>query len=252
MYSCGVTNDAPAPVLQLLADEHRWQLLRALAAGDSRVGELTASLDTSQNLVSYHLGELRKAGLVSSRRSAADGRDVYYRAELTRLRDLLATAGGPLHPGLLLGPVSPLPAPARGRQPRVLFLCTGNSARSQMAEALLVARTDGAVHVRSAGSAPKPLHPLAVRAMAVLDIDISACASKPLRQFARSRFDHVVTLCDKVREVCPDFPGPATPRHWSMADPSADGTYDAFVRARDEIDERVAFLIHELTHKEAA
>ncbi len=88
----------------------------------------------------------------------------------------------------------------------VLFLCTGNSARSQMAEALLEHRCEHAIAGRSAGSHPKALHPNVVRVMAERGIDISGRPSKHLDRFARTRFDRVITLCDKVREICPEFP----------------------------------------------
>ena len=135
----------------------------------------------------------------------------------------------------------------------MLFLCTGNSARSQMAEAFLQHRTAGAVQARSAGSHPKPLHPNAVRAMAEHGIDISSHSSKHLRRFARTRFDHVITLCDKVREVCPEFPGHPETAHWSVVDPSLEGgteaaSYAAFARTADEIDERVAVFVAQLAH----
>src|SRR5690606_32140971 len=111
------------------------------------------------------------AGLVSSRRSSADGRDSYYRADLDRWARLLATAGSALHPGVSLRWVPPdpdlSPGSSRGskRRPRVLFLCTGNSARSQIAEALLEERSGHTVEARSAGSHPKALHPNAVRVL---------------------------------------------------------------------------------------
>src|SRR4029077_14297408 len=119
-------------------------------------------------------------------------------------------------------------------------LCTGNSARSQIAEALVEHRSMGAVEPRSAGSHPKPLHPNAVRVMAERGIDISGRPTKSLTRFARSRFDRVITLCDKVREICPEFPGGPIAAHWSMADPSAAGESDtatcpAFEAVADEI-----------------
>jgi len=133
----------------------------------------------------------------------------------------------------------------------VLFLCTGNSARSQMAEALTETRSGRAVRARSAGSQPKPLHPNAVRVMAERGIDISHNTTKHLRRYTRSHFDHVVTLCDKVREVCPDFPGEPATVHWSMPDPAAEGptdeaTYPAFERTADELEVRVRQLIAQL------
>src|SRR5438270_6197858 len=94
--------------LTVVADPHRWQLLDALAASDRRVGELTELTGAPQSLVSYHLAQLRAAGLISARRSSADGRDTYYRAELERCRQLFAEASASLHPGL---PLAPAPAP---------------------------------------------------------------------------------------------------------------------------------------------
>jgi protein-tyrosine-phosphatase/DNA-binding transcriptional ArsR family regulator len=245
----------PPQVLGLVADPHRWRLLAELARSDRRVGELTELLGQPQNLVSYHLGKLRAAGVVSSRRSSADGRDVYYRADLLRCQELLAAAGGDLHPGVGLVPPPSPPAPAgrasAGPARRVLFMCTGNSSRSQIAEALLIERSGHAIEARSAGSDPKPLHPGAVAVMADRGIDISANATKPLGRFARMRFDRVVTLCDKVREVCPEFPAAATTVHWSIPDPAAEADPSAFQRVADELETRVGLLIAELTAEPA-
>jgi protein-tyrosine-phosphatase len=230
-----------------LSDPLRWQLVVELGRSDRRVGELVDLAGKPQNLVSYHLAELRRGGIVSARRSSADGRDVYYRADLGRCRRLLGDAGGALHPGLSAGPA---PTPGRRPRPRLLFLCTGNSARSQMAEALAVHRSGGAVEARSAGSHPKPLHPLAVEVMAERGVDIAGRATKPLTRFTKHRFDRVITLCDKVREVCPEFPGSPLTAHWSMPDPAAAGDgetlYDAFRRTADEIEERTALLLSDL------
>jgi len=244
-----VGEQSPLGFLQLVADPLRWRLLVALACGDRRVGELTALCGTRQSLVSYHLGELRVAGLVSSRRSSADRRDTYYRVDAARCTELLCAAGATLQPGLRLGPLPAQHAPIRGRAPLVLFLCTGNSARSQMAEALLHERSGGAVEARSAGTQPKALHPDAVRVMADRGIDISGRPTKHVNRFARTRFDRVITLCDKVREVCPELPGQPTTSHWSMPDPAADADvgHPAFIRTADELETRVGLLIAQLT-----
>lgn len=241
----------PPEVLGLLGDPLRWRLLEELGRSDRRVGELVQLVDKPQNLVSYHLAELRRAGIVSARRSSADGRDVYYRADMYRCRDLLGDASRWLHPALWLAPAPLGDAEPPKRRPRLLFLCTGNSARSQIAEALVEARSAGAVEARSAGSHPKPLHPNAVRVMAERGIDIAARPTKPLTRFVRSRFDRVITLCDKVREVCPEFPGSPIAAHWSIADPAAatgndTASYAAFRDVADDIETRVALLLADL------
>jgi len=235
-------------VLTVIGHPHRWELLSQLARSDRRVGELTHLVGQPQNLVSYHLRELRDAGLVSSRRSSFDGRDSYYRLDLDRCGRLLCDTAAALHPALRFEP-SGGPSPRRrGRAPRILFLCTGNSARSQMAEALAEGRYSPAIQARSAGSHPKALHPNAVKVMSERGIDIAANATKHLRRFERSHFDYVVTLCDKVREVCPEFPGEPAAIHWSMPDPAAEGstddeTFPAFERTAEELEVRIPQLI---------
>lgn len=207
------------PFLTLAGHPVRWRLLTELARSDRQVAELTDALRQPQGLVSYHLGRLRDGGLVASRRSAFDGRAVYYRVHLERCASSLAAAGAAIHPGLLAGPTDA----GSGRTtppPSVLFLCTGNSSRSQIAEALLRGMAPGAVEVASAGSHPKPIDPLAIEVLAERGIDISGARSKSIEEFRGRRFDHVITLCDKVREVCPEFPGRPTTAHWSIEDPS--------------------------------
>ena len=117
-----------------------------------------------------------------------------------------------------------------------------------MAEALTRARSGGAVEAFSAGSRPKPLHPNAGRAMRELGLDLAGHRSKHLDEFAEPRLDRVVTLCDRVREVCPEFPGPPEATHWSIPDPAAAGeddeaSYPAFQRTAAELDTRIGFLL---------
>lgn len=235
------------PGLQVVAHRHRWRLLTELARSDRRVGELTALLGEPQNLVSYHLRELRDAGLVSSRRSSFDGRDAYYRVNLGPCSEVFSGAAASLDPGLRLATSEPAPSDLPERV-SVLFLCTGNSARSQMAEALMDQLSGGAIEARSAGSRPRPLDPKAVRVMAERRVDIAGKRPKHLDEFEGVAFDYVITLCDKVREVCPQFAGPAEPAHWSIPDPSETGDTDEasfreFERVADDLEVRIRHLI---------
>lgn len=226
----------------------RWRLLGELAHSDRRVGELCSLIAEPQSLVSYHLSRLRGERVVFGRRSTADGRDVYYVLDLDRCHKLLSGAGVALHPGLRLSRSARSPVSGRERPARVLFLCTGNSARSQIAEALTQHLAGGDVDAVSAGSAPKPLHPLAVRVLAERGIDIAGRHSKHLDEFSGCRFDYVVSLCDRVREVCPEFPAQPDLIHWSVPDPSRESAlggdrYAAFHRTLVELETRIGFLL---------
>jgi protein-tyrosine-phosphatase len=210
------------------------------------VGELCELAGRRQSLVSYHLRQLRNEGLVSLRRSAADGRDTYYVLDLARCGELLFSAGVSLHPGLV--PTPRLRRERRSPHARVLFLCTGNSARSQIAEALCERLSGGAVRAASAGSHPKPLHPDAVRVMRERGIDLAGRRSKHVSEFSGRRFDYVISLCDRVREICPEFPGGPELIHWSIPDParepgSEEETLPAFERSAAELCARIEFLI---------
>jgi arsenate reductase len=127
---------------------------------------------------------------------------------------------------------------------RVLFLCTHNSARSQMAEGLLRAWAGDRFEALSAGVEATEVRPLAIRAMAELGIDISGQASKRLDVYAGQDIDYAITVCDEAKEACPYFPGSRATLHWSFDDPSAaTGTDDerlaVFRRVRDEIGARI-------------
>lgn len=238
---------SPPSILHLAGHPLRWRLLSELAQSDRKVRELIGIVGRPQSLVSYHLGELRTGRLVSARRSSADGRDAYYTLDFARFRELLAAAGDALHPGLAPGEPSPQSAGRGRRTTRVLFLCTGNSTRSQLAESLLRDLAGESVEVTSAGSHPKAVHPNAVRVMHERGIDLSRCQSKSLNRFTGRRFDYVVTLCDRVREVCPEFPSDPKHIHWSIPDPGREGDAEealpAFQRTAEEIETRVRFLL---------
>ena len=131
---------------------------------------------------------------------------------------------------------------------RVLILCTGNSARSQMAEGWLRHFGGDAFEVASAGTRPaERVNPLAVRAMAEVGIDLSAHYPKHLEHFLNDQWDYVITVCDRANEECPIFPGGKRRTHWSFEDPAAaQGSEEerlaVFRRVRDEIRDRFAAL----------
>lgn len=236
---------ASVPLLmRMAAHPLRWALMTELASSDLRVRELVAAVGEPQNLVSYHLGLLRSAGLVTVRRSSFDGRDSYYHLDLARCATAFGDSATSLHPALAPGePGEPGGAPLHS----VLFLCTGNGARSPMAEALLRRRHGNRVTVASAGSHPKPaLHPNTVRVLRE-EYGIDPGSRQPRSLDAvTGRFDYVITLCDKIREIPRDH-GSAVTIHWSLPDPSAAAATDAasypeFRRVARELESRIRFL----------
>jgi arsenate reductase len=133
-------------------------------------------------------------------------------------------------------------------QPRVLFLCTGNSCRSQIAEALARTMSKGRVDALSAGVRPQGLHPLAVQVMAEGGVDISGQTSKSVEQFVGHQLDFVITVCDRAKEACPSWPDVREQLHWSIDDPAAATGSDeermkVFRRVRDEIRQRMGLFL---------
>ena len=133
---------------------------------------------------------------------------------------------------------------------RVLFLCTGNSCRSQMAEGFLRGFAGHEFDVESAGVNPTRINPMAVQVMAEAAIDISAQYSKAVDEISGKKFDYVITVCDRAREVCPIFPGEVTSVHWSFEDPaeatgSEEERISVFRRVRDEIAENVRAFVED-------
>ncbi len=208
----------PLPsVIKLLAHDLRWQLVQLLSHSDYRVSELVEHLGEPANLTSYHLKQLRDGGLVYTHRSEADGRDMYYSLDLATLREQYRAAGTLIHPALVEAKSQDMPA---SDALRVLFVCTHNSARSQMAEGLLRHLSAGRIESFSAGSHPTRVHPEAIRTMQRLGIEIESQQSTHLSEVENQRFDYVITVCDRAREVCPTFPGDGQQYHWGLPDPS--------------------------------
>ncbi|HEV7375253.1 MAG TPA: arsenate reductase ArsC [Pyrinomonadaceae bacterium] len=133
-------------------------------------------------------------------------------------------------------------------QIRVLILCTGNSARSQMAEGILKHEGRDRFDVSSAGTEPSRVNPLAIEAMNEIGIDISNHRSKSVDEFSGQDFDYVITVCDKANENCPIFPGQVRRIHWSFDDPAAavgseEDRLAVFRRVRDQIQRRLKSFI---------
>jgi arsenate reductase len=207
-----IQTTAPA-IFKALADPNRLKILDLLMQGESCNYELTEWLGITPSLLSHHLRTLREAGLVVSRRDAIDGRWVYYAVDreviffwrqwfnemfdLARIQPRSSGCG----PENQLSEVKPGEA-----QHRVLFLCTGNSARSQMAEAIVNTRLIGRWQAVSAGTHPADrVHPLAVAALDELGIDWQDHQTKTADQFQDEPFDLVVTLCNNARREVPDW-----------------------------------------------
>jgi ArsR family transcriptional regulator, arsenate/arsenite/antimonite-responsive transcriptional repressor / arsenate reductase (thioredoxin) len=212
-----------AQFFRVMADETRLFIVRLLMLSDLRAGEIGAAASLPANAVSYHLKRLSALGVLRDRQSSADARDVYYRLDISRLRALYVAAGDALYPGMAArsgdqtetqGETSTLSRPLR-----VLFLCTHNSARSQMAEALLRSMGGDQVEAYSAGSMPTEVHPEAIGALQALAVDTTVLHAKPMDQFVGEAFDYIITVCDRVRDICPAFLGDPAQAHWSIADP---------------------------------
>jgi ArsR family transcriptional regulator len=235
------TTDPALRILRLLADETRWRVVRMLRVSDHQVGELVEQLGLPQNLISYHLGVLKQAGLVRVHRSEADARSQYYGLDLAGMLAAHQQIGQTLQ--------LPLSTPASLSVGQlVVFLCTGNSARSQIAEGWLRQLSGGSVLVRSAGTQPRTLHPLAIRVMAEAGVDIGYQQSKDIQALQDLQPTVVVTVCDRARELCAQHITAPLQIHWSIADPARFDGSDAeriavFRTVRDDLRLRVQGLL---------
>jgi protein-tyrosine-phosphatase len=237
----------PPSILKLVAHEIRWAIVRELASSDYRVQELVKRLGLPQNLVSYHLRKLREGHLVIERRSSADEREVYYHLDLDQFQRHYLAAGALIHPAITVAMENTPVQEPLSHQPRlrVLFLCTENSARSQMAEVLLRHLSHGKVEAYSAGSQPaEQVHPLARRVMEQTGIDMSQAIPKHFEVFEGQSFDAIVTVCDYAVEACPPWPDNSGRVHWSFPDPaSVQGTEAEQLRAFEQTSQQLATCI---------
>ncbi len=244
MITPGTTDyDDALALARVLADEVVWRLVKSLAASDAHLGDLQASLGTQREVVVERLKQLEQLGLVSSRTSDADASLRYYRLQVDRLRSVVEQVIGALHPSLHLAP-EPETLPAEPARPRVLFLCTENSARSQLAEVLLRQLSHGSVEAYSAGTQPGTVNPLVAE---ILGEAAQGLRSKHIDEFQGQHFDYVVTVCDRAREACPSFAGAEKQLHWSIPDPAAVAGEEARLRAFSvtacELTQRIRYLL---------
>jgi protein-tyrosine-phosphatase len=244
----------PPDFLELLGHPFRWQILSLLSESDMRVFELLQYMGQPQNLVSYHLQKLLKTGLIKERRNPADQREIYYSLDLEHLRSLYWNSGNALHPLLAEAVQNRLADFSQFAPLRVLFICTHNSARSQMAEGLWRQRVGKSDQAFSAGTHPTSLHPLALQVMRERDVDISSQRSKSIAGFDQREFDFVITVCDLARESRPSFPGNPHYIHWSLADPaeaagSENERLDAFRATARELSQRIDALLAKLSFR---
>lgn len=214
------SNHNPLPFLKLISHDLRWQIVQTLAMTDLRVGEIVDRIGQPTNLVSYHLRQLREGNIVSARRSTVDKRDVYYSLNFHNFD---------WQWGNVREVIAPPPPPQEhmnhthlpDRAVRVLFVCANNSARSQMAEALLNNRADRRhVVAYSAGIDPTRVKPEAIYAMQQLGLDISQSTAKSVDEFVNTTIDYVITICDEAREYLSGFNKQTCLLHWGQASPS--------------------------------
>jgi protein-tyrosine-phosphatase len=239
----------PFALITLLDDQRIQQLLTSLVLNDIRLQDLAAETSQSQQAVVSSLEPLHAAGVITSRRSDANSDDMYYHLDLDKLRGLYDMTSTALPPEFAPAVEAEVESwlQAGEAHPRVLFLCTQNSARSQLAEGLTRLLSKGRVEVFSAGNQPDIVHPMAIKVLEGLHIDISHHRSKHLGEFIDQEFDYVITICDSAREACPPFPSAYQTIHWSISDPVAvegiAAQRRAFRQVANELRTRIGYLL---------
>ena len=237
---------APA-IIKLLANDERWTILKTLSVGDYSQDELAAAVDLPSNRVAHHLEQFRDLNIITERTSSVDIESTYYALRLDHLQTLYFQAGASLHVALGVDAVPQLEVETLPSKLRVLFLCTHNSARSQMAEGLARHLGRGRVESFSAGTEETFVKPSAIEAMASRGIDISHQKSEVLTKYLDQEFDYVITVCDSAKESCPFFPGGKQQLHWSIEDPSSveepAARLEAFKQTASILNTRIQFLL---------
>jgi protein-tyrosine-phosphatase/DNA-binding transcriptional ArsR family regulator len=258
MVSAPFNPDILVEQLQAVAQSSRFAVLRLLARHEPfglGAGDIARLIAVPHNTLSTHLAQLESAGLVRSRK---DGRRIVYAVDRAATGSMLATLGQCLAPAGAQGPSMAIPALKEWQEggPRysVLVLCTHNSARSIMAEALINREGQGRIRAYSAGSRPRGVvDPEALRLLGSLGYETDGLHSKTWQAFAEAGapgMDFVITVCDAAAgEKCPNWPGHPLVAHWGIADPLEAGTSEAerreaFRNAYRQLSARVAAFVN--------
>jgi len=135
------------------------------------------------------------------------------------------------------------------KKKKILFICTGNACRSQIAEGLLRSMSQEHHEVFSAGSQPSEVHPMSIVVMQEIGIDISNHTSDPISNYLNKKIDTVITVCDNAKQVCPNFPGKVEKIHWSIEDPFKGWSFDSkdidnFRKVREELNQRITDFLN--------
>jgi protein-tyrosine-phosphatase/DNA-binding transcriptional ArsR family regulator len=236
--------------LRNFGEPNRLAIISLLSTGPMLVGDICSASGLPLTLVSQHLRVLRESGMVQAIRDSKDARAVWYSLNPERLREIQSA----------LSMVFDMTKIVDGRLSqtkqnsdymidkfRVLFLCSGNSARSQMAEVLLNQHGKGLFEAKSAGTHPREPHPMTVKVLEDIGIIPVTLRSKHYSEFHNESFRYIVTVCDRANEECPEFTGAYERIHWSIPDPVKEApereVYEAFVRAREELASRIQLFI---------
>jgi ArsR family transcriptional regulator len=220
-----------AQIANCLADAKRTKLLAALSEGHLTAQQIAAVMQLQPSAVSYQLRVLTEAGMVLRRRGESDTREIYYRLNHRTIERFTA--------GIAANIICPT---SESLPDAVLFVCRGNSARSQMAEAWTRHLSDNIIFVMSAGLEPSEVHPMTKEVMTEVQIDIHKHQSKRVTEIPEIP-DLVISVCDVTRDEVSRHFGGIQHRHWSIPDPVLSGDIADFRMARDVIKAYVQRMI---------
>jgi protein-tyrosine-phosphatase len=236
--------------LRNFGEPNRLTIIALLSTGPMLVGDICIASGLPLTLVSQHLRVLRESGMVWAKRDGKDARAVWYSLNPERIKEIQTALSMVFDMAKMVDRriFETKQSPELFREKfRVLFLCSGNSARSQMAEALLQHYGSGLMEARSAGTHPREVHPLTIKVLSEIGIDTTGLKAKHYSVFGQESFRYVITVCDRANEECPDFHGDYQRIHWSIADPvkgeNEDELINVFKQTRQELAGRIDLFV---------